>query len=177
MSKIYQIVGSAYDRQRFSSMAIRYPRCEKRSMGRFLDSKFARYFAFGAMAATLQVATLAAFVEVARVNETIASTAAFYIAVVVNYLLQRRYTFRSFEPHLTALPKFVGVSTIGAGINVVIFAILVHTMHYLFAQCISLLVVFSINYSVIRVLIFRRRDHHCPAERAVEQRKVRWGED
>ena len=106
----------------------------------------------------LQVATLAALVEVARLNETIASTAAFYIAVVVNYFLQRRYTFRSSEPHLIAMPKFVGVSTIGAAINVLIFTTLIQVMYYLVAQCISLLIVFFINYSVSRALIFRKKD-------------------
>jgi putative flippase GtrA len=139
--------------------------CGKRSMNRLLESRFLRYFAFGTIAATLQLAALAALVEVARLDETIASTTAFYIAVVVNYFLQKRYTFRSLEPHWIAMPKFVGVSTIGAVVNVLIFTLLVHVIHYLFAQCISLLVVFFINYSASRVIIFRRRDRQCTVER------------
>ena len=134
-------------------------------MSRLLDSKFLRYFAFGAMAAMLQVATLAALVEVARLDKTIASTTAFYIAVVVNYFLQRRYTFRSLEPHLIAMPKFVGVSTIGAVLNGIIFTILADVIYYLFAQGISLLIVFFINYSVSRVLIFRTQSDQYTAKR------------
>ncbi|TIS60360.1 MAG: GtrA family protein [Mesorhizobium sp.] len=138
-------------------LAVRYRR-EKRSMNHFLDSRLFRYFVFGAMAAMLQVAALAALVEVAQLDKAIASTTAFYIAVVVNYFLQSRYTFRSFEPHWVAMPKFVGVSTIGAVINVIIFTILASVMHYLVAQCISLLIVFFINYSASKILIFQRTD-------------------
>jgi putative flippase GtrA len=109
------------------------------------------------MAAMLQIATLTTLVEVGRLDTVIASTLAFYIAVVVNYFLQRRYTFRSFEPHWIAMPKFVGVSTVGAVINVLVFTLLTNVMHYLIAQLISLLIVFSINYCASSVLIFGRK--------------------
>jgi len=131
-------------------------------MNHFLDSRFLRYFVFGAMAAMLQVATLAALVEVARLDKAVASTMAFYIAVVVNYFLQRRYTFRSSERHWIAMPKFVGVSTIGAIINVLIFTLLTHVMHYLIAQFVSLLIVFAVNYSASNALIFRRNGRYPP---------------
>jgi putative flippase GtrA len=139
------------------SLAVRYRRREKRSMNHSQDSRFLRYFAFGSMAAMLQIATLTTLVEVGRLDTVIASTLAFYIAVVVNYFLQRRYTFRSFEPHWIAMPKFVGVSTVGAVINVLVFTLLTNVMHYLIAQLISLLIVFSINYCASSVLIFGRK--------------------
>ncbi|MCA1441643.1 GtrA family protein [Ensifer sp. IC4062] len=127
-------------------------------MKRLLDASFVRYFAFGTIAASLQVATLAFLVEIAGMGEVYASTVAFYFAVVVNYFLQRHYTFRSSEPHRLALPKFVAVSTIGAGINALAFGLLVTLMHYVVAQCLSLLLVFSVNYSLSKTLIFRRRE-------------------
>jgi putative flippase GtrA len=126
-------------------------------MNHLLDSRFLRYFVFGAMAAMLQVATLVALVEVARLDKAIATTVAFYIAVVINYFLQKRYTFRSFESHWIAMPKFMCASTVGAFINVLIFTILADVMHYSIAQFISLLIVFYINYSTSSVLIFRRK--------------------
>ncbi|WP_179119516.1 GtrA family protein [Ensifer adhaerens] len=124
-------------------------------MKRLRDMSFFRYFAFGSLAASLQVATLALLVEVGGLSGILASTIAFYLAVVVNYFLQRRYTFRSREPHRLALPKFVAVSTLGAGINALAFSLLAGVVHYVVAQCLSLLLVFSVNYAVSRALIFR----------------------
>ncbi|MBD9648154.1 GtrA family protein [Ensifer sp. ENS09] len=124
-------------------------------MRRLLDMTFVRYFACGCIAASLQVATLAVLVETARLEPVYASTIAFYFAVVVNYCLQRRFTFRSDEPHLKALPKFVAVSTLGAGINAVAFTLLSTVMHYVVAQALALLLVFSVNYALSRTLIFR----------------------
>ncbi|MFK0273892.1 GtrA family protein [Ensifer sp. NPDC090286] len=124
-------------------------------MRRLLDMTFVRYFACGCIAASLQVATLAVLVETARLEPVFASTIAFYFAVVVNYCLQRRFTFRSDAPHLKALPKFVAVSTFGAGINAVAFLLLSTVMHYLAAQALALLLVFSVNYALSRMLIFR----------------------
>ncbi|HEV7320003.1 MAG TPA: GtrA family protein [Ensifer sp.] len=132
-------------------------------MRRLLDTSFFRYFVFGCIAASLQVATLALLVEIVRLAPVYASTVAFYFAVVVNYFLQRRFTFRSDEPHLQALPKFLAVSTLGAGINAVAFSLLTTVMHYVFAQALALLLVFSVNYALSRLLIFRtRRDDEAP---------------
>ena len=125
-------------------------------MSRIRESKFLRYFAFGAIAATLQVATLTTLVEVAHLDKMIASITAFYIAVVVNYFLQSYYTFRSVESHWIAMPKFISVSTIGAGINALTFFLLMKVMHYFPAQCTALLIVFIFNYSISKTLIFRR---------------------
>ncbi|OCP14875.1 hypothetical protein BBX50_00865 [Ensifer sp. LC11] len=133
-------------------------KCEGHLMRRLRDMSFFRYFAFGCIAASLQVATLALLVEVGRLGPVYASTIAFYFAVIVNYFLQRRYTFRSDEPHLRALPKFVAVSTIGAGINALAFSLLATVMHYAIAQALALLLVFSVNYAISRALIFRRRE-------------------
>lgn len=127
-------------------------------MKRLLDASFFRYFAFGTIAATLQVSTLAVLVEIAGMGKIYASTTAFYFAVVVNYFLQRNYTFRSSEPHRLALPKFVVVSTIGAGINALVFGLLATQLYYVVAQCLALLLVFSVNYSASKALIFHRRE-------------------
>ncbi len=130
-------------------------RCERHRMRRLLDMSFVRYFACGCIAASLQVATLAVLVETVRLEPVYESTIAFYFAVVVNYFLQRRFTFRSDEPHLKALPKFLAVSTFGAGINAVAFTLLSAVMHYVVAQALALLLVFSVNYALSRTLIFR----------------------
>jgi putative flippase GtrA len=133
-------------------------------VNRLRDSKFLRYFTFGAMAATLQVATLTILVEVVLLDKVIASIAAFYFAVVVNYFLQSQYTFRSVEPHWIAMPKFISFSTIGAGVNALIFFLLIKVIHYVLAQCVALLIVFILNYGVSKTLVFRRQAHQRASE-------------
>lgn len=127
-------------------------------MDRLKDSKFLRYFVFGAMAAALQVATLTIFVEIVGLEKVSASVAAFCLAVIVNYFLQRRYTFRSSERHWIAMPKFIAVSTVGVGINTLMFFLLTKFMHYIIAQCACLVIVFLFNYCVSRSMVFRQQD-------------------
>ncbi|MCV9999568.1 GtrA family protein [Pararhizobium sp. YC-54] len=129
-------------------------------MSHVLQSRFVRYFLLGSIAAGLQVAMLIALVEIAGLNKTLGSTVAFYGAVIVNYYLQRRFTFRSAAPHWVAMPKFVGVSTLGAFINILAFSLLLGIMHYVAAQCLSLLLVFLFNFSMSKALVFKtpRRD-------------------
>lgn len=124
-------------------------------MSYVLRSRFLSYFLFGSIAASLQVAMLIALVEIAGLNKTLGSTAAFYGAVVINYFLQRRFTFRSADPHWIAMPKFLGVSTLGAFINILAFSALLSIMHYVLAQCISLLLVFLFNFSMSKALVFK----------------------
>ena len=119
------------------------------------QSSLLRYFVFGSIAASVQVVLLIALVEIVGLDKTFGSTAAFLGAVTLNYFLQRRFTFRSTDPHRIALPKFIGISTIGAFINVLAFSLLLGVMYYVAAQVISLLLVFLFNFSMSRVLVFK----------------------
>src|SRR5262249_53761804 len=122
-----------------------------------LESKLLRYFVFGSVAALSQLVVLAALVEIAGMDKAVASVSSFYLAVIVNYCLQKRYTFNSSESDWTALPKFLAVSTLGACINIAIFVTLLEFLHYLVAQCVALLLVFMFNYSISRMFIFRKQ--------------------
>ncbi|MGF6177797.1 GtrA family protein [Ensifer sp. 4252] len=128
-------------------------------MGGFSQSKILRYFLFGSLAASLQVVLLIGLVETLGLNKAVASTVAFYGAVVVNYFLQSHFTFRSTERHWIAMPKFLGVSTFGALINILAFTLLLRVVHYVSAQCLSLLLVFLFNYSLSKTLVFKSRRH------------------
>ncbi|KQY14942.1 hypothetical protein ASE23_25945 [Rhizobium sp. Root73] len=133
-------------------------------MNHVLQSRFVRYFLFGSIAASLQVAMLVAIVEIAGLNKTLGSTVAFYGAVIVNYFLQRHFTFRSADPHWIAMPKFVGVSTLGALINILAFSVLLGMMHYVAAQCASLLLVFLFNFSMSKALVFKNPQNGSAAQ-------------
>lgn len=128
-------------------------------MGGILQSKIVRYFLFGSLAASLQVVMLIGLVEILGLNKVAASTVAFYGAVVVNYFVQSRFTFRSTEKHWIAMPKFLGISTFGALINIFAFTLMLRIVDYVPAQCLSLLLVFLFNYSLSKTLVFKNRRH------------------
>ena len=50
----------------------------------------------------------------------------FATGAVVNYILNRRVTFVSEVSHVLALPKFLMVTALGAGLNWLIVGLLVH---------------------------------------------------
>ena len=128
----------------------------QRSKKRLSDSTMLRYFIFGSMAALSRLVALAILVEIGGMQKIVASVASFFISVVINYYLQKRFTFKSSESDLYALPKFLAVSLVGLGINVGIFALLLQIVHYLVAQVIASVLVFLFNYSVSRMFIFLR---------------------
>ena len=140
---------------------------EQRSKKRLTDATMLRYFVFGSLAALSRLVALAALVEIGGVQKIVASVASFYVSVLINYFLQKRFTFNSSESNWSALPKFLAVSMVGACINVAIFAVLLQIVHYLVAQVIASLLVFMFNYSVSRMFIFFRNgtSNHMPRER------------
>ena len=85
---------------------------------------------------------------------TVAGSAA---GALVNYLLNRRYTFDSRKPHRDAGPKFLTVA-VGTGL---LNAILVYIgtdllgLYYLLVQCVATVIVFLSNFLLNSVWTFR----------------------
>lgn len=121
---------------------------------RLRDLVIVRYFIFGSVAALTQLAALAAFVELGRFEAPVSSTLAFAIAVVVNYILQRNFTFRSEGRREVEFPKFVLISIGGLLLNYIIMSVLVYYIYYIISQIISLFVVFIYNFEANRRFVF-----------------------
>lgn len=121
---------------------------------RLRDLVIVRYFIFGSVAALTQLAALAAFVELGRFEAPVSSTLAFAIAVVVNYILQRNFTFRSEGRREVEFPKFVLISIGGLLLNYIIMSVLVYYIYYIISQIVSLFVVFIYNFEANRRFVF-----------------------
>ncbi|WEX75621.1 GtrA family protein [Sinorhizobium numidicum] len=114
-----------------------------------------RYALVGSCAALLQVCLLTIFIELAGMNALLASTVALAIAVMVNYSLQHRLTFRSKSKHVIAAPRFVALALCTLAANAVLFNSLLTVLPYLAAQITTLGAIFPINYYLNRTLTFR----------------------
>lgn len=119
--------------------------------------KIFRFGLVGIAATPAHYLALVVLVEafgVAAVTATVAGSA---LGAWVNYLLNRRFAFRSTKRHRDAFPRFVAVA-LGTGM---LNAVLVHLgadlygMHYLAAQIVATLIVFLTNFFLHAVWSFR----------------------
>jgi putative flippase GtrA len=79
---------------------------------------------------------------------TAASTLGFIASAVLSYLLNYWFTFRSKNPHLSALPRFLVISGIGLVLNgIVLQAGLAYTsVPYIWCQVVATVVVLFWNF-------------------------------
>jgi putative flippase GtrA len=93
----------------------------------------------GAIGTAAQYLVLIMLVEMTGAYVVAASTAGALLGVVVNYVLNYRYTFASRRPHRTALPRFLLVAGAGVLLNAAVVAALLATvpLHYLAVQVVA----------------------------------------
>jgi putative flippase GtrA len=102
--------------------------------------QFAAYFGVGAAAAVVHFGVLIALVQLTGVDPLWAALAAYTIASVASYLLNRRHTYASSRPHSEATWRFSVVTLVGFGLT----WICMHTLmarvglSYLVAQIITI---------------------------------------
>ncbi len=118
--------------------------------------QFSRFGAVGAVGTAAHYALFIALVEGAAADPVIASTAGALLGALVNYSLNRRYTFRSTRRHREALPRFLAVAAVGLAFNAGLMLLLVtgFGMHYLAAQILATLGVLLWNFSANRLWTF-----------------------
>jgi putative flippase GtrA len=102
----------------------------------------------GATATALHYLVLIGLVELLDAGPTVASSAGYVAGGTLNYLLNKRVTFRSPAPGHRAVPRFVAVALVGAAANatVVWFATAILATPYLLAQVIATALVFVWNF-------------------------------
>ncbi len=119
--------------------------------------KLLRFGIAGVLATPAHFLTLIVLVEFAQVSPVWGTIAGSIAGAVVNYLLNRRYTFASRKPHREAGPKFFTVAAGTGALNA--FLVFIGTdvvrLHYLPVQCIVTLVVLLVNFVLNSVWTFR----------------------
>lgn len=116
-----------------------------------------RFALVGLSGGVVYFVLLRGLVEVGDMRPLAASSLAFALVVVENYLLHRRWTFASRVPHRQALPRFVLMACCGGTVNGTVMAVFLRLgWHYLLAQAVALAAVVTCNF-VGTSLIFRGR--------------------
>jgi putative flippase GtrA len=123
-----------------------------------LSSKFLRFAAVGLVGTAAHYSVLTALVELAGNPVVLATTLGFGVGALVNYLLNRRFTFASAARHAVALPKFLLIAAAGAVLNAAIVAwLLGHVpVHYLVIQLAATGIVLLWNFAANALWTFRR---------------------
>jgi putative flippase GtrA len=118
--------------------------------------QFVRYCIAGGIAAAAQFVVLAALVEFMAVEPLVASAIGFVIAVLINYVLQYRFTFEATDAHSSALPKFAAIACAGLLLNVCLFWLgnSAAGLPYLLAQVIATGCVVIFNFTLNRRFVF-----------------------
>jgi len=119
--------------------------------------QFLTFALVGAFGTAAHYLVLAVLVELFGVRVLGATTAGFVCGAIVNYVLNRRYTFNSSARHAVALPKFLTVATLGASINWLVMALLtgVADLHYMLAQLLATATVLAWNFIANHAWTFR----------------------
>lgn len=120
--------------------------------------KFCKFASVGLCATAVHYSILMLLVEVFRIDAVFATTVGFVVAALVNYTLNRRFTFASNAKHIEALPKFFAVALIGAAINArVVGWVKGHTdVHYMVAQVCATGTLLAWNFTVNVIWTFKR---------------------
>ena len=118
--------------------------------------QFVQFAGVGAIGTLAHYMLLVMLVEVFGVNAVAASTAGATLGALVNYALNRRYTFRSNKRHREALTKFLVIAATGLALNSGFMLVFVETcgFHYLLAQVVSTGLVLVWNFAGNRFWTF-----------------------
>ena len=123
-----------------------------------MKTAFVRFALVGLAGSLVYFALLWSMVALLAWPVLPASSIAFILVVIENYLLHRAWTFDSWAPHRQALPPFVLVSVAGFCINGAVMALGVAWLglHYLAVQLVAIGAVVACNFVGAR-WIFRAR--------------------
>ncbi len=116
-----------------------------------------RFTLVGGIGTAAHYAVLILLVSGLGINPVIGSTAGFLVGMIVNYSLNRRFTFASQRSHGQAFWRFGTVAFIGIVINTTIMTLLTLdlTFHYLVAQVIATILTLLWNFLGSRYWVFK----------------------
>jgi putative flippase GtrA len=122
-----------------------------------LGYQFSRFLAVGVAATVVHYAVLIALVEAWGINPVWATTGGFLTAVVLSYVLNRRYTFEERPAFSSGLLKYYAAVSVGLALNTGVMAALTACgFHYLPAQVTASGVALVWNFLAARFVVFIR---------------------
>jgi putative flippase GtrA len=121
-----------------------------------MDTRLYRFVLAGGAATLTTYLVLIAGVEAFNLPAVAASALGYALGIVVNYVLNYRFTFNARQRHTSVFPKFLAVMLIGMLANAAIMAAGVELLglHYVLAQFLAIAVVLSWSYTANRLWSF-----------------------
>ena len=119
-----------------------------------------RFLISGGLATALHWLTMWALVQ-SSINATISTAIGSIIGAAANYLLQYYHTFRCQEKHVSVIPAYIKVCTVGWLANVIIFYLIFNYLlpNAAWAQlCTTFLITFLNFYLYQQVVFYERRN-------------------
>lgn len=124
--------------------------------------RFVRYGLVGFLGTVLNTGVLIAFVELAQGDPVLGSVLGFLAALIISYILNRHWTFRSADKGYRQFFIYTAVSLLGLGLNTLIMFLTVHVFrwYYLFGFGLVVVVVPLSNYFLNCTWTFRNHSGH-----------------
>jgi putative flippase GtrA len=123
-----------------------------------LARQFSRFLAVGVATTAVHYGVLIVLVEVWAIHPVLATIAGFVTAVLLSYVLNRRYTFDQEPPFGAGLLKYYAVVSVGLALNAGTMAVLTRWgVYYLLAQVVASGVALVWNFLAARLVVFRAR--------------------
>jgi len=128
-----------------------------RVFNRAVVAKFLRFALVGGISTGVHYIVLVMSVELFALPVLVATTAGFGAGAVVNYVLNRKFTFASRTAHESAVPKFLAIAVIGAVVNVEIVSLLLahSSLHYIVVQLFATATVLIWTFTANSLWTFR----------------------
>lgn len=127
--------------------------------------RFAVYACVGAIGTATQYAILIAMVRSGWASPALGSMAGASIGAIVNYTLNRQFTFRSRSNPLSTAPKFALIALLGVLTNGLCMKFLaaIPGLNYLIAQLVTTALVLGLTYGLNSAWTFNAaRKPRCP---------------
>ena len=121
-----------------------------------LKNQFLRFALVGTAATFTTYSVLIVGVEGLHTNAVTASIVGYLLGMVVNYILNYRYTFGSDQHHHVVIPKFLVVMVVGMSINAAVMYAGTNWfgLHYLLAQLAAVAMVLMVSFTANRLWAF-----------------------
>lgn len=120
--------------------------------------QFIRFAGVGGVCTGLQYLILMLLVALLDIHPVIASSAGYVLSALLNYQLNRVYTFQSGAAHLHALPRFFAIALVGLVLNAAVlgFMVSVFNLYYMLGQVVATAVTLVWNFIANRTWTFAK---------------------
>jgi putative flippase GtrA len=120
-----------------------------------LGRQFSSFLAVGVATTAVHYGVLITLVEACAINPVLATTAGFLVAVILSYLLNRRYTFEERPAFGLGLFKYCGALSVGLVLNTGTVALLTAWgFYYVVAQVVASGIALVWNFLAARFVVF-----------------------